>query len=176
MKLIQCRFSPHQLVSLLVQAGKAATLPMLIPCIFIQLKLRHPAYNTAAAHLLATRLSTPMPKAEIWISTTSWPATSGAFGIIGRLHDLVYERYIQNEQRPLRDGKLMKLLYRYLFISDRGRPLSTRAYQVVWCCLWIYQRLCFLPFLPLGRNYATLQSTYTPRDSHGRCRRKTIGC
>jgi integrase len=34
---------------------------------------------------------------------------------------------IQSEQRPVRDGKPMKLPYRYLFISDRGLPLSIRA-------------------------------------------------
>lgn len=47
-------------------------------------------------------------------------------GISAQLYE-VYERYIQSERRPLRDGKPMKLPYRYLFISDRGRPLSIRA-------------------------------------------------
>ncbi|MCY1435971.1 hypothetical protein D9M71_520850 [compost metagenome] len=47
-------------------------------------------------------------------------------GISAQLYE-VYEHYIQGERRPLRDGKPMKLLYRYLFISDRGRPLSIRA-------------------------------------------------
>ena len=47
-------------------------------------------------------------------------------GISAQLYE-VYERYIQSDRRPLRDGKPMKLLYRYLFISDRGRPLSIRA-------------------------------------------------
>lgn len=46
-------------------------------------------------------------------------------GISVQLYE-VYEHYIQEERRPLRDGKPMKLLYRYLFISDRGRPLSIR--------------------------------------------------
>lgn len=53
MKLIQCRFSSGQRVPLLVQAGNAAPLPKLIPFIYVQLKLRHRAYNTAAAHLRA---------------------------------------------------------------------------------------------------------------------------
>ena len=53
MKLIQCRFSSGQRVPLLVQAGHAAPLPILIPFIYVQLKLRHRAYNTAAAHLRA---------------------------------------------------------------------------------------------------------------------------
>lgn len=53
MKLIQCRFSSGQRVSLLVQAGNAAPLPILVPFIYVQLKLRHRAYNTAAAHLRA---------------------------------------------------------------------------------------------------------------------------
>lgn len=53
MKLIQCRFSSGQRVPLLVQAGDAAPLPILIPFIYVQLKLRHRAYNTAAAHLRA---------------------------------------------------------------------------------------------------------------------------
>jgi len=53
MMLIQCRFSSGQRVPLLVQAGQAAPLPKLIPFIYVQLKLRHRAYNTAAAHLRA---------------------------------------------------------------------------------------------------------------------------
>ncbi|WP_060511536.1 site-specific integrase [Pseudomonas sp. NBRC 111124] len=53
MKLIQCRFSTGQRVPLLVQAGNAAPLPKLIPFIYVQLKLRHRAYSTAAAHLRA---------------------------------------------------------------------------------------------------------------------------
>ena len=53
MKLIQCRFSSGQRVPLLVQTGDAAPLPILVPFIYVQLKLRHSAYNTAAAHLRA---------------------------------------------------------------------------------------------------------------------------
>ncbi|WP_194790467.1 tyrosine-type recombinase/integrase [Pseudomonas sp. UFMG81] len=53
MKLIQCRFSSGQRLPLLVQAGDAAPLPMLVPFIYVQLKLRHRAYSTAAAHLRA---------------------------------------------------------------------------------------------------------------------------
>ncbi|WP_414912370.1 tyrosine-type recombinase/integrase [Pseudomonas sp. IT-P44] len=53
MKLIQGRFSSGQRVPLLVQAGNAAPLPILVPFIYVQLKLRHRAYNTAAAHLRA---------------------------------------------------------------------------------------------------------------------------
>ena len=53
MKLIQCRFSSGQRVPLLVQTGDAAPLPILVPFIYTQLKLRHRAYNTAAAHLRA---------------------------------------------------------------------------------------------------------------------------
>ncbi|WP_238558419.1 hypothetical protein [Pseudomonas syringae] len=64
MKLIQCRFSSGQRVPLLVQAGDTAPLPMLVPFIYVQLKLRYRAYNTAAAHL---RASTPMPKLEAWM-------------------------------------------------------------------------------------------------------------
>jgi hypothetical protein len=68
MKLIQCRFSSGLRVPLLVQAGNAAPLPILVPFIYVQLKLRHRAYNTAAAHLCArSKLSTPMPKPETWI-------------------------------------------------------------------------------------------------------------
>ncbi len=51
-KLIQCRFSSGQRVSLLVQAGKAAPLHIVI---HVQLKLRYRAYNTAAAHLRAIK-------------------------------------------------------------------------------------------------------------------------
>jgi len=53
MKLIQCRFSSGQRVPLLVQAGNAAPLPILIPFIYVQLKLRYRTYNTTAAHLRA---------------------------------------------------------------------------------------------------------------------------
>ncbi|TLX56007.1 site-specific integrase [Stutzerimonas nosocomialis] len=51
---------------------------------------------------------------------------SRTVGISAQLYE-VYERYIQHERRPVRDGKPMKLPFRYLFISDRGRPLSIRA-------------------------------------------------
>lgn len=53
MKLIQCRFSSGQRVPLLVQTGDAAPLPTLVPFIYVQLKLKYRAYNTAAAHLRA---------------------------------------------------------------------------------------------------------------------------
>lgn len=53
MKLIHCRFSSGQRVPLLVQDGLAAPLPKLVPFIYVQLKLRYRAYNTAAAHLRA---------------------------------------------------------------------------------------------------------------------------
>lgn len=52
-KLIQCRYSSGQRVPLLVQTGDAAPLPLLVPFIYVQLKPRHRAYNTAAAHLRA---------------------------------------------------------------------------------------------------------------------------
>ena len=53
MKLIQCRFSSGQRVPLLVQTDNATPLPILVPFIYVQLKLRYRAYNTAAAHLRA---------------------------------------------------------------------------------------------------------------------------
>ncbi|MFJ7311820.1 hypothetical protein ACIQVE_03455 [Pseudomonas sp. NPDC098747] len=53
MKLIQCRYSSDQRVPLLLQTGDATPLPMLVPFIYVQLKLRYRAYNTAAAHLRA---------------------------------------------------------------------------------------------------------------------------
>ncbi|WP_327437795.1 hypothetical protein [Pseudomonas donghuensis] len=53
MKLIQCRYSSGQRVPLLVRDGQAAPLPMLVPFIYVQLKLRYRAYNTTAAHLRA---------------------------------------------------------------------------------------------------------------------------
>lgn len=55
MKLVQSRFSSGQHVPLLLQDGQAASLPKLVPFIYVQLKLRHRAYNTAAAHLRATQ-------------------------------------------------------------------------------------------------------------------------
>lgn len=53
MKLIQCRLSSGQRVPLLVQDGVAAPLPVLVPFLYVQLQLKHRAYNTAAAHLRA---------------------------------------------------------------------------------------------------------------------------
>lgn len=48
MKLIQCRFSSGLRVPpLLVQAGNAAPLPILVPFFYVQLKLRHRASDTA---------------------------------------------------------------------------------------------------------------------------------
>jgi len=64
MKLIQCRFSSGQRVLLLVQAGNAAPLPILIPFMYVQLKLRHGAYNLRRRTCGRFRPSTPMPKAE----------------------------------------------------------------------------------------------------------------
>lgn len=68
-------------------------------------------------------------------------------GISTQLYE-VYERYIQNERRPLRDGKPMKLPYRYLFISDRGRPLSIRALSNVLDRLFLTIELAHPELLP----------------------------
>jgi len=68
-------------------------------------------------------------------------------GISAQLYE-VYERYIQHDRRPLRDGKPMKLLYRYLFISDRGRPLSIRALSNVLDRLFLTIELAHPGLLP----------------------------
>lgn len=68
-------------------------------------------------------------------------------GISAQLYE-VYERYIQGERRPLRNGKPMKLLYRYLFISDRGRPLSIRALSNVLDRLFLTIELAHPGLLP----------------------------
>lgn len=68
-------------------------------------------------------------------------------GISTQLYE-VYEHYIQGERRPLRDGKPMKLLYRYLFISDRGRPLSIRALSDVFDRLFLTIELVHPGLLP----------------------------
>ena len=68
-------------------------------------------------------------------------------GISAQLYE-VYERYIQRDRRPLRDGKPMKLLYRYLFVSDRGRPLSIRALSNVLDRLFLTIELAHPGFLP----------------------------
>lgn len=68
-------------------------------------------------------------------------------GISAQLYE-VYERCIQNDRRPLRDGKPMKLLYRYLFISDRGRPLSIRALSNVLDWLFLTIELAHPALLP----------------------------
>ena len=56
MKLIQRSFSSGQRVPLLVHAGNAEPLPILVPFIYVQLRLRQRAYNTAAAHLRAIQV------------------------------------------------------------------------------------------------------------------------
>jgi site-specific recombinase XerD len=68
-------------------------------------------------------------------------------GISAQLYE-VYERYIQSERRPMRDGKPMKLPYRYLFISDRGRPLSIRALSSVLDRLFLTIELAHPGLLP----------------------------
>lgn len=68
-------------------------------------------------------------------------------GISAQLYE-VYERYIQRDRRPLRDGKPMKLPYRYLFISDRGRPLSIRALSNVLDRLFLTIELAHPGLLP----------------------------
>lgn len=68
-------------------------------------------------------------------------------GISAQLYE-AYEHYIQSERRPLRDGKPMKLLHRYLFISDRGRPLSIRALSNVLDRLFLTIELAHPGLLP----------------------------
>ncbi|MGB6212755.1 hypothetical protein [Pseudomonas mandelii] len=53
MKLIQCRFSSGQRVPLLVHAGNAAPLPIVIPFIYVQLKLRYRVLGIHAVTLFA---------------------------------------------------------------------------------------------------------------------------
>jgi integrase len=68
-------------------------------------------------------------------------------GLSTQLYE-VYERYIQGERRPLRNGKPVKLPHRYLFISDRGRPLSIRALSNVFDCLFLTIELAHPGLLP----------------------------
>jgi integrase len=60
----------------------------------------------------------------------------------------VYERYIQGNRRPVRNGKPMKLPYRYLFISDQARPLSIRALSSVLDRLFLTIELAHPGLLP----------------------------
>lgn len=53
MNLVQCRCLSGARVPILVQTGDASPLPMLVPFIYVQLRLRYRAYNTASAHLRA---------------------------------------------------------------------------------------------------------------------------
>ena len=72
MKLIQCRFSSGQRVPLLVQTGNATPLPILVPFIYVQLKLRYRAYNTAAAHLRAIQAFRALVRTQpLWL-TSRW--------------------------------------------------------------------------------------------------------
>ena len=183
---IQCRFSSGQRVPLLVQADNAAPLPIVIPFIYVQLKLRYRAYNTAAAHLRAIQafytyaesrdldideailachfesiLALLKGSQHAYVSINDRehdprdprveePAlkTHGrTVGISAQLYE-VYERYIQRDRRPLSDGKPMKLLYRYLFILDRGRPLSIRALSNILDRLFLTIELAHPGLLP----------------------------
>ena len=78
---------------------------------------------------------------------------SRTVGISSQLYR-VYERYIQCERRPIRNGKRIKLSFRYLFISDRGRPLSIRALANV------LDRL----FLKIDLTYPKLLSNLSAHD------------
>ncbi|KTT63914.1 recombinase [Pseudomonas oryzihabitans] len=72
---------------------------------------------------------------------------SRTVGISSQLYE-VYERYIQLGRRPIRNGKPMKLPSRYLFISDRGRPLSIRALANVLDRLFLAIELAYPGLLP----------------------------
>lgn len=72
---------------------------------------------------------------------------SRTVGISSQLYE-VYERYIQRGRRPIRHGKPMKLPSRYLFISDRGRPLSIRALANVLDRLFLTIELAHPGLLP----------------------------
>ncbi|MCO3721281.1 site-specific integrase [Pseudomonas aeruginosa] len=72
---------------------------------------------------------------------------SRTVGISAQLYE-VYECYIQGERRPIRNGKRMKLPFRYLFISDRGRPLSIRALANVLDRLFLTIELAHPRLLP----------------------------
>lgn len=72
---------------------------------------------------------------------------SRTVGISSQLYE-VYERYIQRGRRPIRYGKPMKLQSRYLFISDRGRPLSIRALANVLDRLFLTIELVYPGLLP----------------------------
>lgn len=52
MKLVQSRFSPGQHVPLLLQDGQAASLPKLVPFVYVQLKLRHRASKAAVKPII----------------------------------------------------------------------------------------------------------------------------
>ncbi|PJI47470.1 MAG: recombinase [Pseudomonas sp.] len=72
---------------------------------------------------------------------------SRTVGISSQLYE-VYERYIQCGRRPIRNGKPMKMPSRYLFISDRGRPLSIRALANVLDRLFLTIELAHPGLLP----------------------------
>lgn len=72
---------------------------------------------------------------------------SRTVGISTQLYE-VYEHYIQYERRPMRNGKQIKLPFRYLFISDRGRPLSIRALANVLDRLFLAIELAHPKLLP----------------------------
>jgi integrase len=72
---------------------------------------------------------------------------SRTVGISAQLYE-VYERYIQRDRRPIRNGKPMKMPFRYLFISDRGRPLSIRALANVLDRLFLTIELAHPGLLP----------------------------
>lgn len=64
MKLIQCRFSSGQRVPLLVQTGDATPLPMLVPFIYVQLKLRCGRQANNLVARIGTAATAPFPQID----------------------------------------------------------------------------------------------------------------
>ncbi|HHM5699169.1 site-specific integrase [Pseudomonas aeruginosa] len=186
-------------------ASTTAGLPVLVPFLYVQLQLKHRAFNTAAAHLRAIQtfyvyaegrdldvdeailqcrfesILALLDGYSVWLLSgrqadntdinqgsqhayvsindrehdpgdprAEEPALkthSRTVGISAQLYE-VYERYIQCERRPIRNGKRIKLPFRYLFISDRGRPLSIRALANVLDRLFLTIELAHPRLLP----------------------------
>lgn len=90
------------------------------------LKLYTTDINQGSMHAYVSILDREQDAGDPRAEEPALKTNSRTIGISSDLYE-IYERYIQYERRPIRGGKPMKMPFRYLFISDRGRPLSLRA-------------------------------------------------
>lgn len=111
------------------------------------LKLYTTDINQGSQHAYVSVLEREQDPDDPRAEEPALKTNSRTIGISSDLYE-VYERYIQHERRPIRSGKPMKMPFRYLFISDRGRPLSIRALASVLDRLFLTIDLAYPGLLP----------------------------